>query len=210
MPIRVRVNERLGLVGSPLHRPLFGASADSCQQPVDSSLVVRGVDVINPVSGTVGEERGGVVLEVSTVGHVVERIRRPWERRGSPVDRRPPGTNMRVCGDAPDCPERRSSISRNETSMRLADLQQLIRDRYHATDAARGVPGTFLWFSEEIGELAEALGHRERGDGDDANLREEFADVLAWLTTLANVCDIDLEQAVREKYLDGGGPSGTK
>jgi NTP pyrophosphatase (non-canonical NTP hydrolase) len=117
---------------------------------------------------------------------------------------------MRVCGDAPDCPERRSSISRNETSMRLADLQQLIRDRYHATDAARGVPGTFLWFSEEIGELAEALGHRERGDGDDANLREEFADVLAWLTTLANVCDIDLEQAVREKYLDGGGPSGTK
>ncbi len=90
--------------------------------------------------------------------------------------------------------------------MRLAEFQKFIHDRYHATDAARGVPGTFLWFSEEIGELAEALGHRERGDGDAANLREEFADVLAWLTTLANVCEVDLEQAVREKYLEAGGP----
>jgi NTP pyrophosphatase (non-canonical NTP hydrolase) len=94
--------------------------------------------------------------------------------------------------------------------MRLAEFQQLIRDRYHATDSARGVPGTFLWFSEEVGELAEALGHRERGDGDEANLREEFADVLAWLTTIANICEVDLEQAVREKYVDDGGPKGTK
>jgi NTP pyrophosphatase (non-canonical NTP hydrolase) len=94
--------------------------------------------------------------------------------------------------------------------MRLAEFQQLIRDRYHATDSARGVPGTFLWFSEEVGELAEALGQRERGDGDEANLREEFADVLAWLTTIANICEVDLEQAVREKYVDDGGPKGTK
>ena len=94
--------------------------------------------------------------------------------------------------------------------MRLAEFQQLIRDRYHATDSARGVPGTLLWFSEEVGELAEALGHRERGDGDEANLREEFADVLAWLTTIANICEVDLEQAVREKYVDDWGPKGTK
>ncbi len=94
--------------------------------------------------------------------------------------------------------------------MRLAEFQKLIRDRYHATDSARGVPGTYLWFSEEVGELAEALGHRERGDGDETNLREEFADVLAWLTTLANICDVDLEQAIHEKYLANGGPSGTK
>ena len=94
--------------------------------------------------------------------------------------------------------------------MRLAEFQKLIRDRYHATDSARGVPGTYLWFSEEVGELAEALGHRERGDGDEANLREEFADVLAWLTTLANICEVDLEQAIEEKYLVDGGPSGTK
>ncbi|MDA0296917.1 MAG: nucleotide pyrophosphohydrolase [Planctomycetota bacterium] len=97
--------------------------------------------------------------------------------------------------------------------MQFAEFQQFIRDRYHETDAARGVPGTFLWFSEEVGELAEAFGRRERGersDGDEANLREEFADVLAWLTTLANICEVDLEEAVREKYFENGGPAGTK
>jgi NTP pyrophosphatase (non-canonical NTP hydrolase) len=94
--------------------------------------------------------------------------------------------------------------------MRLADFQRMIRDRYHATDAARGVPGTFLWFSEEIGELAEALGHRERGDGDQANLEEEFADVMAWLATLANITGVDLESAIHRKYIDDGGPEGTK
>ena len=94
--------------------------------------------------------------------------------------------------------------------MRIGEFQQHIRDRYHATDAARGVPGTYLWFSEEVGELAEAFGRRERGDGDEENLREEFADVLAWLTTLANICEVDLEAAIREKYLTDGGPKGVK
>ena len=55
--------------------------------------------------------------------------------------------------------------------MRIADFQKHIRDRYLQTDAAPGVPATFLWFSEEVGELAEALGRRERGDGDEANLQ---------------------------------------
>ena len=94
--------------------------------------------------------------------------------------------------------------------MRIADFQQLIRDRYLETDRARGVPGTFLWLSEEIGELAHALGRREQGKEDRENLAEEFADVLAWLTTLANVCDIDLVQALAAKYLAGGGPKGVK
>jgi NTP pyrophosphatase (non-canonical NTP hydrolase) len=86
----------------------------------------------------------------------------------------------------------------------------MIRDRYYATDAARGAPETFLWFTEECGELAHALGRRERGDGDEANLREEFADVLAWLTTLANIAGVDLTEAVHEKYLQDGGPPGEK
>ena len=58
--------------------------------------------------------------------------------------------------------------------------------------------GTWLWFSEEVGELARALA-RDTGK---ANLQEEFADVLAWLCTLANVSGVDLEAAVREKYLE--------
>lgn len=92
----------------------------------------------------------------------------------------------------------------------IARFQELIRDRYHTTDAARGVPGTFLWLTEEFGELAEALGKHERGDGDQQNLEEEFADVIAWLTTLANITGVDLAEAIERKYLREGGPKGVK
>jgi NTP pyrophosphatase (non-canonical NTP hydrolase) len=87
----------------------------------------------------------------------------------------------------------------------LRDFQKLISERYEATDRARGTPKTFLWFIEEVGELATAL------NGDDrTNLREEFADVLAWLCTLANINDIDLSQAVTEKYLREDSPQTPK
>ena len=94
--------------------------------------------------------------------------------------------------------------------MRIQDFQELIRSRYHETDSARGVPGTFLWFTEEVGELASALAERERGGGDQQQLAHEFADVLAWLATIANVCEVDLEAAIESKYLVNGGPDGTK
>jgi len=94
--------------------------------------------------------------------------------------------------------------------MEIAAFQQLIRDRYHATDSARGAAGTFLWLTEEFGELAHAIACRERGDGDQANLEEEFADVLAWLATMANITGVDLAKAIEAKYLDDGGPEGTK
>ena len=77
----------------------------------------------------------------------------------------------------------------------LGDLQALIRSMFGAKDAARGADATFLWFSEEVGELAAAL----RG-GTKQELALEFADVLAWLATLANVSGVDLERAVRAKY----------
>jgi NTP pyrophosphatase (non-canonical NTP hydrolase) len=94
--------------------------------------------------------------------------------------------------------------------MQLAEFQKFIRDRYFGTDSARGAPATFLWFAEEVGELAHALGRLQRGDGDRDNLQEEFADVLAWLTTLANIAEIDLTEAVHRKYFQDGGPEGTK
>ncbi|MDG1898756.1 MAG: MazG nucleotide pyrophosphohydrolase domain-containing protein [Phycisphaerales bacterium] len=94
--------------------------------------------------------------------------------------------------------------------MTIADFQSMIRDRYHDTDAARGVAPTFLWFAEEFGELAEALARQARGDGKQENLAEEFADVLAWLATLANITGVDLTEAIREKYIEDGGPAGTK
>jgi NTP pyrophosphatase (non-canonical NTP hydrolase) len=85
----------------------------------------------------------------------------------------------------------------------LAQLQQIIRDTYDAKDRRRGVEGTFMWFMEEVGELSAAL----RGGGD-AERAAEFADVLAWLATLANIAGVDLEGAVAAKY--GGGCPGCR
>ena len=48
-----------------------------------------------------------------------------------------------------------------------------------------------------------------RGD-DRANLEEEFADVLAWLCTLANINDVNLAEVVMKKYLGAEPPKGTK
>jgi NTP pyrophosphatase (non-canonical NTP hydrolase) len=79
--------------------------------------------------------------------------------------------------------------------MTLAELQQLIRDTYGEKDGRRGIEGTFMWFMEEVGELAAAL---RSGSRQEQML--EFADVLAWLTTLANASGIDLDAAMREKY----------
>lgn len=87
----------------------------------------------------------------------------------------------------------------------IHDFQQHIRHRYFTSDDARGTPGTFMWLIEEVGELATALQNDDRD-----NLAEEFADVIAWLCTLANINDIDLEAAIRKKYLENGGPKGTK
>jgi NTP pyrophosphatase (non-canonical NTP hydrolase) len=95
--------------------------------------------------------------------------------------------------------------------MQLAEFQKRIRDRYFATDNARGIPGTFLWLSEEIGELAHALGKAAKGEPDQANLEEEFADCMAWLCTLANITGVDLEKAIQDKYFGvDGGPKGEK
>ncbi|HBS28283.1 MAG TPA: nucleotide pyrophosphohydrolase [Phycisphaerales bacterium] len=101
----------------------------------------------------------------------------------------------------------------NEAGLTFRGFQTLIRERYHATDAARGTPGTFMWLVEELGELATALHANAPGksptDSERANLSEEFADVIAWLTTLANISEVDLEQAL-EKYTRPGRVEGVK
>src|SRR5207248_2711553 len=53
----------------------------------------------------------------------------------------------------------------------LGGFQAHIRDRYEKVDRERGSAKTFLWFIEEVGELATALHGTDR-----ANLEEEFAD----------------------------------
>ena len=78
--------------------------------------------------------------------------------------------------------------------MRINEFQQLILQKYGKRDRQRGTPATFMWFIEEVGALATALASE-----DEENKYEEFADVLAWLCTLANINNIDLEKAC-EKY----------
>ncbi len=98
-------------------------------------------------------------------------------------------------------------------ALTIKAFQQHIHDKYYVTDAARGTPGTFMWLIEEIGELSTAL-QKAAGQGAQTsggeNLEEEFADVIAWLCTLANINGIDLEKAITDKYLTQQGPVGTK
>ncbi|MDR1052606.1 MAG: nucleotide pyrophosphohydrolase [Planctomycetaceae bacterium] len=84
------------------------------------------------------------------------------------------------------------------TEITISDFQKLIRKMYFEKDFERGAEATFLWLMEEVGELAAAI-----RSGTDAELRGEFADVIAWLTTIANVKGIDLTEAVQEKYGSG-------
>ena len=81
--------------------------------------------------------------------------------------------------------------------MDISELQSSLRHTYYQRDAKRGRDATFRWFTEEVGELAKAFRH---GDRDELEL--EFSDVLAWLTSLANLAGIDLSDAMR-RYAHG-------
>ncbi|MBR4835201.1 MAG: nucleotide pyrophosphohydrolase [Thermoguttaceae bacterium] len=80
----------------------------------------------------------------------------------------------------------------------IPDFQALIRQMYVEKDIERGVAGTFMWLMEEIGELSTAL-----RSGTQKEREEEFADVFAWLTTIANVVGVDLNKALADKYGTG-------
>lgn len=80
----------------------------------------------------------------------------------------------------------------------LRDFQALIHKMYYQKDLQRGIPGTFMWLMEEIGELAAALRESPKEE-----IAKEFADVLAWLATIANVAGINLTEAVQMKYGQG-------
>lgn len=88
--------------------------------------------------------------------------------------------------------------------MTVSEFQQLIRDIYFEKDNRRGADGTFRWLSEEVGELARGL-----RKGDRENLSEEFADVFAWLVSLASIEGIEMEEAIA-KYASGCPKCGSK
>ena len=81
--------------------------------------------------------------------------------------------------------------------MEIELFQECIKETYFEKDSNRGINGTFLWFVEEVGELAKAI-----RKGNTKEMETEFADVFAWLASLANLCDINLYKASR-KYMQG-------
>ncbi len=81
--------------------------------------------------------------------------------------------------------------------MDLATLQDVIDRTYGARDRERGVPSTVAWLAEEVGELAQAVRKGSR-----AQREHEFADVLAWVASLANQLDVDLTTSV-QRYAEG-------
>jgi NTP pyrophosphatase (non-canonical NTP hydrolase) len=71
----------------------------------------------------------------------------------------------------------------------------MMKDIYFIRDHNRGVDGTYRWLKEEIEELGEALQYTDK-----KALEAEFADVLAWLASLANIFEINLEAVALGKY----------
>ncbi|HLC00473.1 MAG TPA: MazG nucleotide pyrophosphohydrolase domain-containing protein [Candidatus Bathyarchaeia archaeon] len=81
--------------------------------------------------------------------------------------------------------------------MHICEFQEMMKRLYFHRDSERGVKGTYEWLADELQELYEAL---EEGDKEAAE--KEFADVIAWLASLANITGIDLEKAAVNKYSD--------
>ena len=71
----------------------------------------------------------------------------------------------------------------------------MMRRIYFHKDSERGITSTYNWLIDEVRELGEALREQNK-----KALEDEFADVLAWLASLANVVDVNLEEAAMTKY----------
>lgn len=78
----------------------------------------------------------------------------------------------------------------------MSSLQQDLAARFAEGDKKSGASFLALVLMEEVGELAEAI---RRGDREHA--RKECADVAFMALSIANVLDVDLEQAIRANFL---------
>jgi len=80
-------------------------------------------------------------------------------------------------------------------NVHVREFQDMMRRIYFHRDSERGAVGTFDWLVEEVEELGEALKEKNK-----KAMEDEFADVFAWLASLANVVNVDLEKAAITKY----------
>jgi NTP pyrophosphatase (non-canonical NTP hydrolase) len=79
--------------------------------------------------------------------------------------------------------------------LEVSAFQGLIREIYFQRDSRRGLDKTFLWLLEEVGELI-----RSYRRGEHEKIGSEMADVIAWLVSMANLMNIDLESELLKKY----------
>jgi NTP pyrophosphatase (non-canonical NTP hydrolase) len=79
--------------------------------------------------------------------------------------------------------------------MQIREFQEMMKNLYFKRDSERGIDSTFNWLVDEVGELGEELKGTDR-----EAIEKEFADVIAWLASLANIIGIDLEKAALSKY----------
>ena len=80
-------------------------------------------------------------------------------------------------------------------TVHIHEFQEMMKRLYFHRDSERGVKGTYDWLVNELGELGEALEGKDK-----EAVEKEFADVIAWLASLANISGIDLEKATVNKY----------
>ena len=77
----------------------------------------------------------------------------------------------------------------------IHEFQELMKDLYLEKDLKRGKERTMLKLMEEVGELAEAVLLE-----DEEKVSEEMSDIMAWVFSIANLYDINLSNAFKEKY----------
>jgi NTP pyrophosphatase (non-canonical NTP hydrolase) len=79
--------------------------------------------------------------------------------------------------------------------MEIRSFQEMMKTIYFKRDSERGIKGTFDWLVDEVRELGEALEEKDK-----EATEKEFADVIAWLASLANIVNVDLEKSALNKY----------
>ena len=79
--------------------------------------------------------------------------------------------------------------------MHITEFQEMMKTLYLRQDSERGIKGTYEWLKDEVEELGEALQGTDKGATE-----KEFADVIAWLSSLANLVNVNLEKAAINKY----------
>lgn len=80
--------------------------------------------------------------------------------------------------------------------MDLKEIRKKIKEKYYEIDAKSGELFLLAVLFEEVGELAEAVRKK-----DVEAVKEELADVLFMVLSLANLFDADIESKLVEKYI---------